>query len=268
MSGDGNGNGARPEDALWPGRPRKDEPMTLEEIAASLRELAEARFPSLEPDGDVMQTTVVEGPEGAMVIGHPFGDDEEKELAIAAIVAAITMHRGEAWGQVMHGWTQPPGAPMPDEEGYVQPREREDRVEVVVVHASDGSRYVAWFAGVERDGESPPRLGGWDKKIECPALDAGGAMIAPLTEAVMAVRLARASRELVMEPDEPRTSEQQEAFDRIDADLEASLGPEGVADSGDIERTINDFVTLGILELGENGLPRPSAKVLEKAGLS
>ena len=268
MSGNGNGNGARPEDVLWPGRPRPDEPMTLEEIAASLRELVEARFPSLGPDDDVTQMTVVEGSEGAMVIGHPFGDDQEKELAVAAIVAAITMHRGEAWGQVMHGWTQPPDAPMPGEEGYVQPREREDKIEVVVVHASDGIRYVAWFAGVERDGENPPKLGEWEQKIECPALDAGGAMIAPLTEAVMAVRLARASRQLVMEPDEPRTPEQQEAFDRIDADLEASLGPGGVPPAENIEQTISDFVTLGLLEYDERGLPRPSAAVLEKAGLA
>jgi hypothetical protein len=259
------------EDDLIP-RPRAaGEPMMgPEQIAAMLREMAEGRFPTLGPDDDVMQMTHVEGPEGGIVVAHPFGDDDEKQMAVAAVVSVIVAHRAEAWGQVFHAWTPPADniGPGPEDPGFVQPREREDRREVVVVHASDGARYLAWMAVVERDGENPPKLGAWDERIEAKASEVGGEVTGPLVDAVAQVRLARASRQLAMEPAEPRTPEQQEAFDRIGAAIEASSGPAELVESAGLEETIADFVTLGILEVGENGLPRPSAKVLEMAGLS
>jgi hypothetical protein len=126
--------------------------MTLEQLVElagrhAYSVLVERHLPALEP------CWVLDEPDGQLrIIGTPWSDEHEKEIAAKIMRLHMRQHHTRAYSLVTEAWTAKapegwdPDTPLPQ-----RPAERPDRQEVVIAVATDGreNQWRSW--AIKRD---------------------------------------------------------------------------------------------------------------------
>lgn len=98
---------------------------------------------------------ILTGHDEIMIVGTPWQDDDQKDMAVALLRRMMASHQAKAYSFLTEAWVarQPKGWKIGDPQGSA-PKNRPDRKEVVLAMASNGSstKYKSWDIIRDQDG--------------------------------------------------------------------------------------------------------------------
>ena len=87
-----------------------------------------------KPKAELIPTWILQGKDEITFVGTPWGDDVEKELTVIAIRAMLEVRQAQSYSFMSEAWKAHESIDHPI---GLMPRDRVDRIEVVIVNAFD-----------------------------------------------------------------------------------------------------------------------------------
>lgn len=124
-------------------------PLTIDEMLDHALEHARTVLVG-QPGAEMIPTWLIQAKDQSTVVGTPWRNDQEKELCIFALRQMLKRDKAESYSFISEAWCASEDVKHPI---GLQPRDREDRKEVVIMNAFDRQGGKMRIYDIQRDGK-------------------------------------------------------------------------------------------------------------------